>query len=424
MKPVSVNPIKTSPALGAACALQGIKGATALFHSAPGCTFLSKVILTQHLREPVGVFGTDIKEIPTIMGGWEVLEDRVRDVCRRFKPSIIGVIGTTLSEIRGEDICRIISNFKSQISNPKVLYIPCPDYMGGLSEGYAGAVEAVLEELAEGGSTLREQINILPCASMTIGDVEEVKDIVSSFGLKPIALPDLSISMDGSKAGFSPLPLDGTDIGEIRRMGRSILTLCIGRTMGRAGEILKERFNVPLYSIPIPIGVESTDRFLKVLAEVSGRRVPDRLRRWRARLIDGMIDLHLVLSKRKVSIALEYDLAHGVSNFLIKEAGMETGVIVVPSPFKGDTSFNPLTGDLEVIEEMAGGSDLIITNSHGREVSKRLLIPILFMGFPVWNRFGEPFKVRAGYRGSLNLLFEVGDILIKREVNHEGSLCI
>ncbi|MBI3584732.1 MAG: nitrogenase iron-molybdenum cofactor biosynthesis protein NifN [Nitrospinae bacterium] len=395
---LSVNPLKTSPALGAAYAIQGIKGAIALFHAAPGCTFLGKVLLTQHLREPVGLLGTDIKEMPTIMGGWDELKKRITDVCEKFKPSLIGVIGTALSEIRGEDIENIITNYELRITNCKMLYISAPDYMGGFGEGYAKAIEVIVENLVEGGTAISNQINILPCESLTAGDIEEIKDIISTFGLKPIVLSDLSLSMDGSKERFSNLPLDGTAIDEIKAMGRSSATFSIGEGMKRAGEILKDRFGIPLYPLSLPIGLSASDNFIRCLIEITGKKTSERIERWRKRLVDGMVDTHLLMAGKRVTLGLDGDILAGVSGFCL-----DMGMDVI-------SDFGFRISDLEDMEDMAHDADLIITNSHGKEISERLGIPLLRMGFPVFDRFGEPLKLRAGYRGSLNLLFEMANI--------------
>ncbi|MBI3599713.1 MAG: nitrogenase iron-molybdenum cofactor biosynthesis protein NifN [Nitrospinae bacterium] len=412
MKPISVNPLKTSPALGAAYALQGIKGAITLFHAAPGCTFLGKVLLTQHLREPVGLLGTDIKEMSTIMGGWDELKKRITDVCEKFKPSLIGVIGTAISEVRGEDIERIIEDCKLKIENCKILYISAPDYMGGFGDGYAKSIEVVIENLVENGSVIPNQINILPSPFLTPGDVEEIKEMASAFSLQPIILPDLSLSMDGSKERFSNLPLDGTAIDEIKAMGRSSATFSIGEGMKRAGEILRERFDIPIYPLHIPIGLPASDNFIRCLMEITGKKPSERIERWRRRLVDGMVDTHLLMAGKKVAVGLEGKLCLGISRFCL-EMGMQVkGARGKPAPASSKQGGQGAS-DLEDLEDMAEGADLIITNSHGKEISERLGIPLLRMGFPVFDRFGEPLKVRVGHRGTLNLLFEMANIFME-----------
>ncbi|TIX52368.1 MAG: nitrogenase iron-molybdenum cofactor biosynthesis protein NifN, partial [Mesorhizobium sp.] len=40
-------------------------------------------------------------------------------------------------------------------------------------------------------------------------------------------------------------------------------------------------------------------------------------------------------------------------------------------------------GDLGDLEALAGGADLLVTHSHGRQASQRLGIPLMRVGFPV-----------------------------------------
>lgn len=409
VKPISVNPLKTSPALGAAYALQGIKGAIPLFHAAPGCTFLGKVLMTQHLKEPVGLVGTDIKEMPTIMGGLDELKNKIVEVSGKLKPSLIGVIGTALSEVRGEDIRKIIEDCTTRFCGcpeiedfkSSIVYISCPDYMGGFSEGYGMAVKSVVENLTIRGPEISRQINLLPSPSLTPGDVEEIKDMAEGFGLRTIVLPDLSLSMDGSKDRFSNLPMDGVTLDEISLMGRSSATIVIGEGLRKAGEILKEHFGIPLHVIKGLIGLEAADDFITLLSQLSKRDAPHYLRRWRKRLVDGMVDTHLLLSGKRAALGLDRDLLAGVNRFCL-----EMGMDVKGSGVKGQGS-----SDLEDLEDIAEDADIIISNSHGKELSERLGIQLLRMGFPVFDRFGEPLKVRVGYRGTLNLLFEMANIL-------------
>ncbi len=419
-KTLTVNPLKTSPGLGAAYALQGIKGAVAMFHAAPGCTFLGKVLLTQHLKEPVGLVGTDIKEMPTIMGGLDELKNKILDIHKRFKPSLIGIIGTALSEVRGEDVERIIEDCKLQIENCKILYISAPDYMGGFEDGYAKAIEVMLENMAEAGPVISNQINILPSAFLTIGDLEEIKETVLSFGLKPVVLPDISLSMDGSKDRYGVLPLDGSHLEEIKRMGRASATIAIGEKMCKGGEILKQRFDIPLFMFDGLTGIEATDEFIKLLMQLSGKDCPEGIRRWRKRLIDAMVDTHLVMADKKIVIGLDGDMFAGITAFC-REMGVEatgSGGKLAPA---GGKQGGQGASDLEDLEDMARDADLIIANSHGKEISDRLGIPLLRMGFPVYDRFGETLKVRIGYRGSLNFLFETANIFMDKRTRRNEN---
>jgi nitrogenase molybdenum-iron protein NifN len=78
-------------------------------------------------------------------------------------------------------------------------------------------------------------------------------------------------------------------------------------------------------------------------------------------------------------------------------------------------------GDLEDLEDLAAGADLIITNSHGKSICQRLQIPLYRMGYPVFDRLGNGQKCLIGYRGSLQFLFDLGNLFMEEEeskINH------
>ena len=78
-------------------------------------------------------------------------------------------------------------------------------------------------------------------------------------------------------------------------MGGAIATIEIGSFIGAylsPGMWLEENHGVPLYQVPIPIGLKQTDMFLNCLSEITGKPVPECLREDRGRLLDAMVDSH------------------------------------------------------------------------------------------------------------------------------------
>ena len=213
--------------------------------------------------------------------------------------------------------------------------------------------------------------------------------------------------MDGSKERFSALPLGGTTLENMASLERSEAVIGVGKSMEKAGGALGKRFGIPFYSVPVPIGIDASDEFIKTLVSISGAHPPERIMRWRKRLVDGMVDTHLVTGGRKTAIGLDRELVLAIAG-LCTELGVE--VKAAASDCAGDDGIS--TGsDLEDMEDAASeGVDLVISNSHGKETSIRLNAPLLKMGFPVVDSFGETMKLRAGYRGTLNLLFEMANV--------------
>jgi nitrogenase molybdenum-cofactor synthesis protein NifE len=70
-----------------------------------------------------------------------------------------------------------------------------------------------------------------------------------------------------------------------------------------------------------------------------------------------------------------------------------------------------LVGDLEDLEEAARGADLIVANSNGRQAAAKAGVKAhLRAGLPVFDRLGAHQRVSVGYRGTMNLVFEVANL--------------
>ena len=416
-KAATVNPQKNSPALGATMAYLGINNMLGLLHGAQGCSTFIRLQLSRHYKESIALNATAMSEDSAIFGGWENLKKGIGRVIEKFHPEVVGVMTTGLTETMGDDIHKIIKEFRAQHPEHEsvpVIWASTPDYCGSLQEGYAAAVEAIVSSLAEGGDRVDNQVNLLPGAHLTPADVEELKELVESFGLTVLTIPDISNAMDGHIDDVvSPLSTGGITVEDIGKAGRSCATLYVGDSLAKAALKLRERFTIPAYGFTSLTGLAETDRFMEVLSAVSGRPIPEKHRRWRSRLMDAMVDSHYQFGTKKVVIALESDNLKTLTGFL---AGMGCEIQAALSATRTRgldrlPSDNVFVGDLEDLETAAIGADLIVANSNGRQAANKLKIGAhLRAGLPVFDRLGAHQKVWVGYRGTLNLVFETANL--------------
>ena len=56
---------------------------------------------------------------------------------------------------------------------------------------------------------------------------------------------------------------------------------------------------------------------------------------------------------------------------------------------------------------------MLISNSHAESTASRLRQPLYEMGFPVYKTFGYTSKVTIGYRGTLAMISEMANLLMK-----------
>ncbi|NOY40066.1 MAG: nitrogenase iron-molybdenum cofactor biosynthesis protein NifN, partial [Nitrospirae bacterium] len=356
----------------------------------------------------------------------------VQGVIEKQQPDLIGILTTGLSEVKGDDVAGTVKELRVQDSGFRIINVSTPDYEGGLETGYAKAVEAVLEsvagrrkaegrrqeaeveDLADSPDTGRLsrncKVNVLVGSHLTPADFTELREMIESFGLNPVILPDLS-ALDGSRQEFSALSSGGTRMSEIETMGSAGFTLAIGMSMEGPARLLKESFGVEYRLFESLSGLQGVDAFMEILSTLSGRQVPPKYERQRRVLIDGMRDAHFYFGSKRVCMALEPDLSVQVSRVL-SEMGAEVGLSVVPSRTESAGRIyagSVLVGDFFSID---GDFDLLIAGSHGTDTAKRLGVPLYQTGFPVYKVLGNNSRVAIGYRGTLVMINEMANLLL------------
>jgi nitrogenase molybdenum-cofactor synthesis protein NifE len=408
-----INPLKHSQVLGAAMAFQGIHSSAPVIHGAQGCNFLGKVLLTKHFREPISLVSTKLFTEDVVMGSEERIAATIENIIEKNGPDVIGILTTGLSEVKGDDTSDTVTELLLKNPGTRFIYVSTPDYEGGLENGYAAAVEAVVG-IAGSGLPLRPsgiRINVLAGSHLTPADFAELREIVESFGLQPVILPDLS-ALDGSRQGFSPLAVGGTAVADIEKMDVSVFTIAIGASMEKAAMKLKDRFGIEYRVFEGLAGLEDTDALIQTLAALSGREMPERYKRQRRILIDGMRDAHLLYGKKEVCLALEPDLSVQFSKWL-GEMGASVKLAVLPQPADSAAKVRAgktVVGDLFSIE---GDFDILISGSHAVDTAERLGTGLYQAGFPVYKIFGGTAKVTIGYRGTLTTINEVANVFVK-----------
>jgi nitrogenase molybdenum-cofactor synthesis protein NifE len=417
-KAATVNPLKNSPALGATLAYLGVDRMLGLLHGAQGCSTFIRLQLSRHFKESIALNSTAMSEDSAIFGGWENLRAGLARVAEKFRPGVIGVMTTGLTETMGDDVRAAIAQFRAgrpELDALPVVWASTPDYCGSMQEGYAAAVEAILGALAEGGERLPSQVNLLPGAHLTPAEVEELKRLAEAFGLECLAIPDISCALDGHLDDqVSPLSTGGVPVELVRRAGRSAATIYVGDSMARAARLLEARFGVPAHGFTSATGLLEVDALVATLSALSGRPVPAPLRRARSRLLDAMVDSHYTLAGKKVALALEADHLKGLAPFL---HGMGCGLQAALAATRtrgldGLPATKVAVGDLEDLEEAARGVDLVVASSNGRQAVQKLGVKAhLRTGYPVFDRLGAHQKTWVGYRGTMNLVFEVANLL-------------
>ncbi len=422
-KSCTVNPLKMSQPLGASYAYLGMNRCMPVMHGSQGCTAFGLVLMVRHFREAIPLQTTAMNEATTVLGGSDNIEKAILNIKQRANPQLIGICSTGLTETRGEDVMgdlKLIRSRHPELGETRVVYCSTPDYVGAFQDGWAAAVLAMIQSLVEGPAPVRidNQINVLAGSHLTVADLEELREMIEAFGLYPVLLPDVSGSLDGHvPEEFSPATLGGTTLQQVAALSASVLTLAVGEQMRGCAIELEMRTGVGYEVFDRLTGLGASDRLLATLSRLSGQPVPLRYRRQRSQLVDAMLDGHFFFGGKKVAIGAEPDLLWGMTNWL-HEMGCEivAAVTTTRSPLLAEVPAEEvLLGDLEDLEVRAVGCDLLLTHSHGRQMAERLAIPFLRIGLPLFDRLGAMHRLSIGYRGTRDLVFEVGNLFMASE---------
>jgi nitrogenase molybdenum-iron protein NifN len=433
------NACKLCAPLGASIAYRGVEGCVPLVHGSQGCATYIRRYLISHFREPIDIASSNFTEDTTVFGGAMNLKSALENISGQYKPDLIGVCTTCLSETIGEDVPQMlrIIEFEADRSpdEPKLVAASTPSYQGTHAEGYREAVYSLVRRFSYKPvlPTSNSSLNLFP-GLWSPADLRHLKEIVFDFGIEYSLLPDYSETLDNPVwEHYHRIPSGGTPLQKIRNMGCAMASIEFGlakgkeRTIGNsAAGFLEKEFNVPHHSLETPIGVKLTDRFFDLLREVSGSEIPESYAKERGRLIDSYIDGHKYVFGKKAVVYGDEEMVIGLSSFL-KEIGMKVTLAATGSD--GRTLKEVLTDSEESetvvmpdadFEEIRGfclrhKPDLIIGNSKGYNLAREIDVPLVRIGFPVHDRIGAQRILHIGYRGAQNLFDTIVNILLQQK---------
>ncbi len=419
----TTDPLKNAPTLGAALALQGVDRAIPILHAAQGCTFLGKVLALRHFNDPISLGTSKLFTEDVVMGSEDAAGAAVRSADAGSHPELIALVSGSLAEVKGDDLDGLVRQLDREL-DATVIVIHAPDHTGGLEDGYLAAVRALVglaEADAVDAAPRHDRVTVLCGAHLTPGDVRELRNIIESFQLEAVMLPDLS-ALDGSREGLSALASGGVELSAIRALSTSAHTLVIGSSLEPAARDLRDRLSTPYTVFDSVAGLSGTDSLLTTLTLLSGQAIPARIERDRRVLVDAMRDAHLRVSGRRIAVAAERDHALTIASILDEMAARPVCVVVPTS-----TAANRRIPAEEVVvgdfASVPTGIDLLVAGSHGRRTAAVLGAPLYETGFPRFEVFGASRQVSVGYRGATAVIDAIANLLSPTDhhAHKEGS---
>jgi len=420
------NACKLCTPLGACLVFRGIEGTIPFLHGSQGCSTYIRRYLISHFREPIDIAASNFSEESAIFGGSSNFKAGVRNVVAQYQPKMVAVATTCLSETIGEDMELMFHDYLKESwfeGHPHLIKVSTPSYSGTHIDGFHAAVRATVAGLALPGERTA-RVNVFP-GMVSAADLRLLKEIVADFALPCTLLPDYSESMDGETwSEYEKLQSGGTPIVDIYASGSAQASIEFGRTLvdfKTAGRFLEERFNVPNRLLGMPIGIRETDAFFEALETLSGNPTPVKYTKERGRLVDALIDGHKYVFEKRAIVYGEEDLVVGLASFLA-----EIGILPVLCASGGKSghlkeSLHAVIPSLDERTEIREGidfaeigelaeslkPDILIGNSKGYSLARKLGIPIVRVGFPIHDRIGGQRILHLGYRGAQSLYDDI-----------------
>ncbi len=362
---------------------------------------------------------------------------------------MIAIASTCLSETIGEDVPKLISEYKiineDSPEVPEMIFASTPSYNGTHAEGFFNAILAAVKTLAESGEKTGEHINLFS-SLISPEDIRHLKEILEDFGIQAMVFPDYSDTLDNTSWDtYTRIPDGGTPISALKASGSAAVSVELGfiKNAGgmngkikdnylvqSAGNFLKNKFDVPCIETGLPVGINETDKFFNILSSVSGRPVPEKYSRQRGRLVDLYIDGHKYVSGKRAVVYGEEDLVVAWAAFLSEigikpvlcATGGESGKLretlqKVLGPMYEDEIIIGQGMSFERMDELMQElkPDLMIGNSKGYYIARKMDIPIIRCGFPIHDRIGAQHARMLGYEGTTIFFEQVANALLEEK---------
>lgn len=448
VRQVNENQCQQCMPLGGVIAFKGIAGAMALVHGSQGCSTYMRLTNVEHYNEPVDIASSSLNEKQTIHGGEANLKKALDNVTRVYVPTVIGVMTTCLAETMGEDLDRIIRDYTKERgpTGIDIIPVPTPSYSGSHTEGFWAATKAIMAYYAR-PSEQHQRINVI-ISHISPADIREIKRILALMKLEYTLLPDYSMTLDRPYGGmYQKIPSGGTKPEDIAAMTGAPLTIQFGETCPddlSPGFWLQQEYGVPLVNLPLPIGLEATDRFIEILQKISGRSIPGLLATERGWLLDGMADAHKYNAECRPVIYGEPELVYAMTRICAENGANPVVIASGTRNSRLDICLEPLLAGLDeqpvILEEtdfatiegaaLRTSANIAIGHSGGKFLTERHGIPLIRIGFPVHDRIGGQRILSTGYAGTLALLDRLTNTLLElkystyRQIRRKQMDCV
>ena len=157
--------------------------------------------------------------------------------------------------------------------------------------------------------------------------------------------------------------------------------------------------------------------------------MPEGLMTERGRVVDMISDMHQYFYRKKAALVGDPDHLVSLVQFLT-DIDMEVLYVVTGTPAgpKFERPIRDLAGEKTSIVQglgadmfrfhqliKSGKPDLIFGNTYAKYIARDEDIPLIRIGFPIYDRVGHQYFPITGYQGALRLLEKILNAVLDRQ---------
>lgn len=314
---------------GAICTISEIKNAIPLIHGPEGCAYYPKFFPTDALRMkllgdryPPPIYTTAMTEPQVIYGGEKRLEDAIVELDRKEKPELIGVIGSCVPAIIGDDLESVITTVRDKVG-AEIIATPSAGYDDERAEniddlaletlnswkdetkkedikfgiercGRLDAMYSIVEQLTEHTDKIDKSVNIDTFGRLHYyedlrGEIEEITAVLNKIGIQVNTV------------------FPGCSVKDIKEMPAAELNFM--RRSENAAKFMKTKYGIDYLFDPLCVryaGLDGIERFYMDIASklnLEGE-AEYTLRAEKSMLEEELIKIRKVLSEKTFSVVL------------------------------------------------------------------------------------------------------------------------
>ncbi len=425
---LTINPAKACQPLGAVLAGLGFAGTLPLVHGSQGCVAYFRSHFARHFKEPVPAVSSSMTEDAAVFGGLNNMVEALENAVTLYRPAMVAVSTTCMAEVIGDDLGAFIQTSRDRSAVPPEFPVPhahTPSFVGSHLTGYDNMLRGILEYLTRGRKgEPNGKINIVPGFDTYAGNHRELSRMLALMGVEHTVLGDHSSALDSPADGEYHMYPGGTPLADAADAINARGTVFLQEVATRkTSELVRQHWAQEEVVLTPPIGVGNTDRFVTEVARLAGVPVGPELTVERGRLVDALVDSHAYLHGKRVAIAGDPDLVVGLLGFLL-ELGMEpvhilstngdasfqsrAEAVLAASPFGSAATVWP-GKDLWHLRSLVFTEpvDLLIGSSYLKFLAREAGLPLVRVGFPIFDRHHLHRFPILGYAGGLHLLTQM-----------------